>query len=189
MHCPSSSDQKLSRAGHVLSHLGPGELRAGGFYTGCMSKEPQKFRKPARIEQWFNWLFGALVGAGIGPSYAYQLQVTGRKSGKTYSTPVNIVERNGKRLLVAPRGETQWVRNARAIGQVSLKRGRTLERFRQRELADSEKPEILKQYLDSYRFAVQRYFPIRAGSPVDAFLGIASRYPVFELIPDGQYSR
>jgi deazaflavin-dependent oxidoreductase (nitroreductase family) len=151
-----------------------------------MSNEPvPKFRKPARIEQWFNWLFGALVGAGIGPSYAYQLQVTGRKSGKTYSTPVNIVQRNGKRFLVAPRGETQWVRNAQASGQVSLKRGRTLETFRLRELADSEKLDILKQYLDSYRLAVQRYFPIPAGSPSAAFLGIASRYPVFDLIPDG----
>jgi hypothetical protein len=48
-----------------------------------------------------------VVGAGIGPSYFYQLEVTGRKSGRTYSTPVNIVERNGKRFLVAPRGETQ----------------------------------------------------------------------------------
>src|SRR5262245_60294735 len=109
------------------------------------NETPPKFRKPARIEQWFNWLFGALVGAGIGPSYVYQLQVTGRKSGKTYSTPVNIVQRNGKRFLVAPRGETQWVRNARATGRVALKRGRTLETFRLRELADSEKLEILKQ--------------------------------------------
>jgi hypothetical protein len=73
-----------------------------------MSNEPvPKFRKPRTIEQWFNRLFGMVVGAGIGPSYFYQLEVTGRKSGRTYSTPVNIVERNGKRFLVAPRGETQ----------------------------------------------------------------------------------
>jgi deazaflavin-dependent oxidoreductase (nitroreductase family) len=154
-----------------------------------MSNEPVvKFRKPARIEQWFNWFFGALIGAGIGPSYAYQLQVTGRKTGRTYSTPVNIVDRDEKRFLVAPRGETQWVRNARATGRVLLKRG-SRQTFRLREFADSEKPDILKQYLDSYRFAVQRYFPIRAGSPAEAFLGIASRYPVFELIPDAEHSR
>jgi deazaflavin-dependent oxidoreductase (nitroreductase family) len=154
-----------------------------------MSNEPgRKFRKPGTIERWFNRLFGALVGAGIGPSYVFQLEVTGRKSGRTYSTPVNIVDRNEKRFLVAPRGETQWVRNARATGQVLLKRG-SRQTFRLRELADSEKPEVLKQYLDSYRLAVQRYFPIRAGTPAEAFLGIASRYPVFELIPDGKHSR
>jgi hypothetical protein len=78
-----------------------------------MSNEPgPRFRKPGTIERWFNRLFGAVVGAGIGPSYVYQLEVTGRKSGRTYSTPVSIVDRNGKRFLVAPRGETQWVRNA-----------------------------------------------------------------------------
>ena len=154
-----------------------------------MSNEPvPKFRKASTIEQWFNRLFGMVVGAGIGPSYIYQLEVTGRKSGRTYSTPVNILERNGKRFLVAPRGETQWVRNARTSGQVSLKKGRPRGTFRLQELADSEKPQILKQYLDSYRRAVQRYFPIPAGSPADTFLSIASRYPVFELIPDGEHS-
>jgi len=154
-----------------------------------VSNEPgPKFRKPGTIERWFNRLFGALVGAGIGPSYVYQLQVTGRKSGRTYSTPVSVVDRNGKRFLVAPRGEAQWVRNARASGRISLKRGPARTTFRLQELADSEKPQILKQYLDSYRGAVQRYFPVRAESPADAFSSIASGYPVFELIPDGEHS-
>jgi len=154
-----------------------------------MSNEPGgEFRKPGTIERWFNRLFGAVVGAGIGPSYVYQLEVTGRKSGRTYSTPVSIVDRNGKRFLVAPRGETQWVRNARASGRISLKRGPARKTFRLQELADSAKPQILKQYLDSYRRAVQRYFPIGAGSPADAFSSIASNYPVFELIPDNEHS-
>src|SRR6476659_5319658 len=82
-----------------LDYYPPPQPRMHRFYTGCMTNEPvAKFRKPARIEQWFNWFFGALVGAGIGPSYAYQLQVTGRKTGRTYSTPVNIVDRNEKRF-------------------------------------------------------------------------------------------
>jgi deazaflavin-dependent oxidoreductase (nitroreductase family) len=149
-----------------------------------MGNQPvPRFRKPSAIEQWFNWLFGVFVGVGIGPSYVRLLQVTGRKSGRTYSTPVNIVERKGTLFLVAPRGETQWVRNARASGRVTLKRGRTRDAFRLRELADSEKPEILKQYLDSYRSVVQQYFPIPADSPADAFLRIGTSYPVFELIP------
>ncbi len=154
-----------------------------------MSNEPApKFLKPGPLEQWFNRLFGALVGAGMAPSHVYLLQVTGRKSGRTYSTPVYIVERNRTRFLVAPRGETQWVRNARAAGRISLKRGRTRKAFRLRELADPDKPEILKQYLDSYRLAVHKYFPITAGSPAEAFFRIAPDYPVFELVPDGEHS-
>ena len=48
---------------------------------------------------------------------------------------------------------------------------------------DTEKPAILKAYLDRFKPTVQRYFPVLAGSPVDAFITVAPRYPVFELIP------
>ena len=82
---------------------------------------------------------------------AYLLQVQGRKSGRIYSTPVNVLDYNGKRLLVNPRGETQWVRNARVSGQVWLKRGRSRQRYKLRVLDDQEKPEILRQYLTRYK--------------------------------------
>ena len=64
-----------------------------------------------------------MVGLGWGFSYNYLLQVRGRKSGKVYSTPIDLLEKNGKRFLVAPRGRAQWVRNAEAAGEVTLKKG------------------------------------------------------------------
>lgn len=51
-----------------------------------------------------------------------------------------------------------------------------------RGLAEAEKPSILKAYLDGFRREVQRFFPVAAGAPVDAFAAIASRYPAFELV-------
>ena len=50
---------------------------------------------------------------------------------------------------------------------------------------------MLRVYLDRYRSVVQRYFPVAAGSPPEAFAPIAARYPVFELRPtgDGQGAR
>ena len=60
----------------------------------------------------------------MGFSYNYLLQVRGRKSGKIYSTPIDLLELNGKRFLVAPRGRAQWVRNAEAAGEITLKRGK-----------------------------------------------------------------
>ena len=123
-----------------------------------------------------------IAGAGLGPSYVYRLQVKGRKSGKLYSTPVSIVELDGKKFLVAPRGRTQWVRNAEAAGEISLRRGSFQQPFRLRSLTDSQKPEVLKKYLTSYKGAVQRFFPIQPDSPPSAFAEIASGYPVFELI-------
>ena len=142
----------------------------------------QEFLKPSAAEQFLNRAFGFLVGLGIGPSYCYVLQVRGRKTGKLYSTPVNLMEIDGKRLLVAPRGRTQWLRNAEATGEVTLKRGSYRKRFHLREIAAPEKLPILKQYLDQFRSAVQRYFSVPAGSPPEAFADVAERHPVFELI-------
>ena len=142
----------------------------------------ETFRKPSAVEAAFNRALGFLVGLGIGPSYMQLLQVRGRKTGRTYSTPVNLLESGGKAYLVAPRGRTQWVRNAESAGEISLKRGNTRRRFRLRTLPDGEKPELLKAYLDRYASQVQRYFSVRAGSPAEAFREVAAEYPAFELI-------
>jgi deazaflavin-dependent oxidoreductase (nitroreductase family) len=144
-----------------------------------------RFSQPTTVDQAINKLFGLLVGLGLGLRHNYLLRVRGRKSGRIYSTPVDVLDRDGKRYLVAPRGYTQWVRNAIASGTVSLKRGRQSEEFGLRLLSDDEKPEILKSYLDSYKLAVQRYFPVPAGSPTEAFLPLTGDYPVFELVSAG----
>ena len=125
---------------------------------------------------------GFLVGIGLGPSYIWMLEVRGRKSGKLYSTPVDLLELNAKQYLVAPRGRTQWVRNAEAAGEVTLKRGSTRQVFRLRELRDAEKLSVLKAYLDRFKKAVQQFFPVPAGSPPEAFIEVAPSYPAFELL-------
>ncbi len=142
-----------------------------------------RFSQPSPIERLSNRLFGLLVGWGIGLPHNYLLQVKGRKSGRVYSTPVNVLDYKGNRLLVAPRGETQWVRNARVSGEVWLKRGRTRQRFKLRALDDRDKPEILREYLSRYRLTVQRYFAVPAGAGLEMFSDIVRQYPVFELIP------
>jgi deazaflavin-dependent oxidoreductase (nitroreductase family) len=141
------------------------------------------FRAPSPVERLFNRVFGFLVGLGLGFPYNYLLEVRGRKSGKLYSTPIDLLELGGKRFLVAPRGRAQWVRNAEAAGEVTLKKGSKRQRFRLRPLSDAEKPEILKAYLDRFKREVQRYFPVSAGSPPEAFRELTQHYPAFELIP------
>jgi deazaflavin-dependent oxidoreductase (nitroreductase family) len=142
-----------------------------------------EFRAPSIVERAFNAIFAVLVGMGLGFSYNYLLQVRGRKSGVLYSTPINLLEVGGGRFLVAPRGRTQWVRNAEVAGEVTLKKGRTRQRFQLRPVADANKPQILKAYLDNFKREVQCYFPLPAGSPVQAFGDVAQNYPAFELIP------
>jgi deazaflavin-dependent oxidoreductase (nitroreductase family) len=147
-----------------------------------MNSSLPDFRAPNALERAFNRVFGFLVGLGLGFSHNYLLQVRGRKSGKLFSTPVDLLELGGKRFLVAPRGRTQWVRNAEASGEITLKKGRSLQRFRLRPIPDVDKPEILKAYLDNFKREVQTYFPVPAGSPAQAFATLVQNYPAFELI-------
>ena len=147
-----------------------------------MNSSVPSFRAPSAVERIFNRIFGWVVGMGWGFSHNYLLQVRGRKSGKIFSTPVDLLVIDGKQFLVAPRGQTQWVRNAEAAGEILLKKGKLRQTFRLRALSDQEKPEILKAYLDAFKREVQTYFPVPAGSPVEAFRSLVESYPAFELI-------
>jgi len=146
-----------------------------------MDQATRHFIRPSFIARAVNRFYGWLTGFGGGPSYSYLLQVKGRKTGQTRSVPVNVLRHNHKLFLVATRGHTQWSRNAFADGRVILKKGRVQLEFGLRVLPDAEKPEILKAYLTRFNWMVRRFFPVPADSPLAAFVGIADRYPVFEL--------
>jgi deazaflavin-dependent oxidoreductase (nitroreductase family) len=141
------------------------------------------FLKPTPFESFFNRTLGLLIGIGLGPKDYYLLEVRGRKSGRLYSTPVSVVDYAGKRYVVAPRGVSQWVRNARAAGRFALRSGSQSESFGFREVPVTDRAPILKAYLTRYRKYVQRYFQVREGASETEFAAVASNYPIFELIP------
>jgi deazaflavin-dependent oxidoreductase (nitroreductase family) len=143
---------------------------------------PETFQKESSLDRFFNRLMGRALKLGFAPGYMRLLEVRGRKSGKTFTTPVNLIDVSGRRYLVAARGETAWARNARAAGHIVLRRGSATESFMVREIADADKPEIIKAFLDKFASQVQRFFDVPAGSPADAFRATASRTPVFELV-------
>jgi deazaflavin-dependent oxidoreductase (nitroreductase family) len=143
---------------------------------------PEAFQRLTAVERGFNGLLDFMLSLGIGPSYCYQLQVRGRKSGRIYSTPVNLIERDGKRWLVAARGRTQWTFNAEAAGEITLKRGTKRTSYGVRLTTPEERPLLLKQYLEAFPSQVQRFFKVQAGAPVSAFASVASEHPVYELI-------
>jgi len=139
------------------------------------------FRKPTVVERVFNKLFGVLAGCGFGLAHNYRLTVRGRKSGREYHTPVNVLQFDGRNYLVAPRGETAWVKNARAHREVSLKRGADIAQYEIHEVPADERVPILREYLTRYTSTVQRYFPVTPTSPKEDFQSIADSYPVFTL--------
>ncbi len=127
-----------------------------------------------------NRLMGAFIERGMGPKQRYMLTVRGRKTGKEYSTPVSLVERAGKRYLVAPYGDMSWVRNARAAGCVTVARGGRAETFSIVQASAEESAPVLKEYI-SLEPITQPYFDARPASPLEAFATEASRHPVFIL--------
>ena len=154
-----------------------------------MRSAAPRFEAPSGFERLFNRLFGALLALGVGLGHNYRLEVRGRRSGRVYGTPVDVLERSGHRFLVAPRGQTQWVRNASVTGRVVLRKGAHCEELALRPVPDRDKPELLKAYLDRFKLTVRRYFPVPAGSPAETFVPLADRYPVFELIGIGPHSQ
>ena len=137
-----------------------------------------------RLSLWrrvVNALVRALVGWGFGPPHTYLLSVRGRKTGRLYSTPVTLVERNGQGWLVAPYGEVAWVRNARATRQVTLSRGGQSKTVAIVELRPEQAAPILKQYLTQVPIT-RPFFDVTPESPLDAFATEAPRHPVFFII-------
>lgn len=161
--------------------------RARGRRTP-MPQSPN-FLRPTAVERLFNRLFGVALAAGVGLGHNYLVEVKGRQSGRLYATPVDLLEAGGRRYLVAPRGETNWVRNARAAGRIALRKGARREEFGVHEVAAAERPALLKAYLDRFAPTVQRYFPVKRGAAESEFIAIAERYPVFELTTDSQAPR
>jgi len=147
-----------------------------------MNQAKPHFVRPGFAARTVNRIYGWLAGVGLGPSYSYLLQVTGRKTGRAHSTPVNVLRHGKKLFLVATRGHTEWSRNALADGRVMLKRGRVRLQFNARVVPDAEKPEILKAYLERFNWMVRRFFPVSADAAASAFAEISDRYHVFELV-------
>ncbi len=132
----------------------------------------------------FNNAVAALTRAGISVWGSRVLAVRGRTSGQWRTTPVNPLTLNGERYLVAPRGETQWVRNMRAAGGGELRVGRRAEPFTATELADADKPPVLRAYLKRWKFEVGVFFNgVGADAPEAKLLEIAPGYPVFRISP------
>lgn len=146
-----------------------------------MSARSAPYRKPTGLEALFNSAWGFLVRAGLGFGHSYLLEVQGRKSGRLYATPVNLLVLEGRRYLVAPRGVTAWVRNARAAGEIALRRGSARQSYRLRELPDAEKPAVLRAYLEKFKTSVRQFFSVPPGAPEEAFAAVAASHPVFEL--------
>ena len=130
----------------------------------------------------FNRIVVFLTKSGISVWGSRELRVRGRTSGTWRTVPVNLLEHDGQRYLVSPRGTTQWVRNLRVAGKGELRVGRRIEPFDATEVEDDDKVAILRAYLRRWKMEVGVFFEgVNADASDDELRAIGDRHPVFRI--------
>jgi deazaflavin-dependent oxidoreductase (nitroreductase family) len=145
--------------------------------------EEKYYNPPTGIIKSMNGFFGWLASHGIGPRKTVEIEVRGRKSGQPRKVAVNLVEVNGKRYLVAPRGETEWVRNVRADNGLAVIRRSGAENVLLTEIPEPERPTIIQKYIGENAMVTKREFGVEPDAPIEEFQRIAGRHPVFLIEP------
>jgi len=139
------------------------------------------YHKPSGLVKAMNSFVGRLASWGLIPGGTALLQVKGRRSGQTRSTAVTWVEHDGQRYLVAPRGNTEWVRNVKAAGgEAVLKHGKS-DAVRLEELPVEQRAPLIQAYLKKTARVTKREFGIEPDAPIEEFQRIAPDHPVFRI--------
>ena len=129
-----------------------------------------------------NPVVAAATRLGLPLAGSRVLAVRGRSSGQWRTTPVNPLTIDGVRYLVAPRGDTQWVRNLRAAGAGELRWGRRSQAFTAVEVSEADKPPLLREYLRRWAWEVGMFFDGVDADASDAqLLAVGPKHPVFRV--------
>ena len=149
-----------------------------------MSETPRRYIKPdAFTNRVFNPFVAWLVRRGVRLAGAAVLEVRGRTSGEPRTTPVNPLPLGGERYLLAPRGETEWVRNIRVAGRAALLTRGGREEFAVAEVPDTDKLPIMRAYLKAWGWEVGQFFEgLTAKSDDATVMEHAAGFPVFRIV-------
>lgn len=144
---------------------------------------PQYQRPDFFTKRVFNPVVALAAKLGLSLRGSRVLSTRGRKSGEWRTTPVNPLSFEGARYLVAPRGETHWVRNVRANGQAKLRIGRKEEPVALEELPDAAKVPLIRAYLKEWAWETKQFFGLPNANVPDADIErIAPEHPVFRIL-------
>ncbi|HYN67081.1 MAG TPA: nitroreductase/quinone reductase family protein [Ornithinibacter sp.] len=153
-------------------------------HTSTTPVDPSRYVAPGgRMDTWSAAVVRWLTAHGISLFGSRVLVVRGRRSGEPRSVPVNLLELDGERYLVAPRGNTQWVRNARAAGSGELRLGRRTEPVELVEVPVGQRVPVLRVYLTRWGWEVGRFVEgLSKGSTDAEIAAVAPGMPVFHVI-------
>ena len=156
---------------------------ATGSETRSVSGDDRYLAPDWFTQHVFNPLVARLTRWGVSVMGSRVLEVPGRVSGELRTTPVNVLTLGDERYRVAPRGVTQWVRNVRSAGAAGLRLGHRVDPVELVEVADADKPEILRAYLRRWKWEVGAFFEgVGPDATDDELLGAAPRHPVFRIV-------
>jgi deazaflavin-dependent oxidoreductase (nitroreductase family) len=132
-----------------------------------------------------NRLQATAASSGHGVEHVVTLEVRGRRSGRVVSLPVVVADLHGERYLVSMLGEDAgWVRNVQAAGGSAVLRHGRAERVRLELVEPTQRPEVLRRYLELAPGA-RPHIPVDRHAPPRDFAQVAARYPVFRVCPVG----
>jgi deazaflavin-dependent oxidoreductase (nitroreductase family) len=143
---------------------------------------------PAATAPWwvrmFTPLARPLLAAGVPLGFNGLVTVRGRKSGVPRTTPVAVIQYQGRRWIWAPWGEVHWVRNLRNAGRATITVRRQREEVAATELDRSERESFFRDVMGSLagsmpggKWFIRTVDGVDLDDPVEASEG----RPVFEL--------
>ena len=153
-----------------------------------------------------NPLARRLMSAGVPTgSRNILLTVRGRRSGVPRTTPLSMLELDGRKFVQASYSEDGWVRNLRAAGEATMTDHGRRVAVQTLEVAPHEAAAVLQRALEPYRrsrllrallgprarppVAVLRWCRIRVDDAPEEYLDEARRHPLFELRPMPEATR
>ncbi len=146
-----------------------------------MTMSTRYIKPPAKAPLFHRAAFHA-TRLGISLLGSRILAVRGRTSGEWRMSIINLMRHDGERYLVAPRGQTQWVRNIRVAGGGELRLGRKVEPITVTEVADEHKVPVLRSYLKNWGWEVSQFFEgVTKNATDEELAAIAPGFPVFRI--------
>ena len=139
---------------------------------------------PPRGISLINAVAKPLLAAGMPMGFNGLVTVPGRKTGQPRTTPVAIIEVDGRRWIWCPWGERHWVRNLRAAGRATIEVRRQIEPVTARELDPAERlvffRDVLRPLAERMRGGMW-FIRTFDGVDLDDPVAEAANRPVFEL--------
>ena len=130
-----------------------------------------------------NSLISTLIRSGVPVGPNVLLTVPGRKSGTPRTTPIAILSFDDQRYIQSPYGNVDWVRNLRAAGEGTIRKGRNEEQVRAVEVSGEEAAPVYRNLMPTLPSVLRKYFDIENDASLAEYAEMSKQHPMFRLIP------